>query len=102
MIDEEIFKLRQKIANIEKAKESLNTLYDKASETLKTIKPIKDITDTQLLANDTIDRGKMEYIESVCNNIIAESSKEMTICRGNISSIQERINILEERRRAVT
>ena len=94
MIDEEIRRLNEKIANIRIAKESLQTLLDQANATLETINPIKQITDTQMLANETIDRGKMENMKTTCNNIATEASNAIESCNTAITSLTERINEL--------
>ena len=94
MIDEEIRRLNEKIANIRIANESLQTLLDQANATLETINPIKQITDTQMLANETIDRGKMENMKTTCNNIATEASNAIESCNTAITSLTERINEL--------
>lgn len=94
MIDDEILRLNEKIANIRTAKESLQTLLNQANATLETINPIKQITDTQMLANETIDRGKMENMETTCNNIVTEASNTIVSCDNAITSLTNRISEL--------
>ena len=98
MIDENIRMLNQKIGRIRIAQQKLQKVVGVAETTLALIKSTEKITETQILAGESIDRGKIEEMRVTCDTIKLDAEKTIESCQHAISTLTEQVNYLIELR----
>lgn len=94
MLDDEIRHVEKRISKIRNVIPVLKNVIDKANRSLDIIIKAESISNTQILAGERIDRGKLQGMHITCNNIINEASKLIEACYHEISSLTDHLNYL--------
>ena len=82
----EIFILEGKIKELQEAIRRLNEVISAANKTETSMNKVKAYTETLFLAGQTIDRGKMEEMISLCETIIYDANNSISECNSKITN----------------